>query len=77
MTRHLAEKSAAEEQLPRLGPVVWAAGSQSELTPSESLATSDAVRDKLLLSSVVFSHAATNPAVFPSVLIVILHLVFS
>ncbi|XP_038568974.1 pericentriolar material 1 protein isoform X3 [Micropterus salmoides] len=41
VTRHLAEKSAAEEQLPRLGPVVWAAGSQSELTPSESLATSD------------------------------------
>ncbi|XP_054459637.1 pericentriolar material 1 protein-like isoform X2 [Anoplopoma fimbria] len=42
VTRHLAEKSAAEDQLPRLGPVVWAAGSQSELTPSESLATSDA-----------------------------------
>ncbi|XP_034404545.1 pericentriolar material 1 protein isoform X3 [Cyclopterus lumpus] len=42
VTRHLAEKSAAEDQLPPLGPVVWAAGSQSELTPSESLATSDA-----------------------------------
>ncbi|XP_044046674.1 pericentriolar material 1 protein isoform X2 [Siniperca chuatsi] len=40
VTRHLAEKSAAEDQ--PLGPVVWAAGSQSELTPSESLATSDA-----------------------------------
>ncbi|XP_071361739.1 pericentriolar material 1 protein isoform X2 [Trachinotus anak] len=42
VTRHLAEKSAAQDQLPPLGPVVWAAGSQSELTPSESLATSDA-----------------------------------
>uniref|UniRef100_A0A8C4IH93 Pericentriolar material 1 n=1 Tax=Dicentrarchus labrax TaxID=13489 RepID=A0A8C4IH93_DICLA len=42
VTRHLAEKSAAEDQLPPLGPVAWAAGSQSELTPSESLATSDA-----------------------------------
>ncbi|XP_068445414.1 pericentriolar material 1 protein isoform X2 [Clinocottus analis] len=42
VTRHLAEKSAAEDQLPPLGPMVWAAGSQSELTPSESLATSDA-----------------------------------
>lgn len=49
VTRHLAEKSAAEDQLPPLGPVVWTAGSQSELTPSESLATSDAVRDALLL----------------------------
>ncbi|XP_073320752.1 pericentriolar material 1 protein isoform X3 [Pagrus major] len=42
VTSHLAEKSAAEDQLPPLGPVVWAAGSQSELTPSESLTTSDA-----------------------------------
>lgn len=42
VTRHLTEKSAAEDQLPLLGPVSWAAGSQSELTPSESLATSDA-----------------------------------
>nr|XP_033479901.1 pericentriolar material 1 protein isoform X2 [Epinephelus lanceolatus] len=42
VTRHLAEKSAAEDRLPPLGPVAWAAGSQSELTPSESLATSDA-----------------------------------
>ncbi|XP_034739482.1 pericentriolar material 1 protein isoform X6 [Etheostoma cragini] len=42
VTRHLSEKSAAEDQLPPLGPVTWAAGSQSELTPSESLATSDA-----------------------------------
>lgn len=56
MTRHLAEKSAAEDQLPPLGPVVWTAGSQSELTPSESLATSDAVRDTLLPPSVLFSH---------------------
>lgn len=56
MTRHLAEKSAAEDQLPPLGPVAWAAGSQSELTPSESLATSDAVRGPLLLPSAAFSH---------------------
>ncbi|XP_032356497.1 pericentriolar material 1 protein isoform X4 [Etheostoma spectabile] len=42
VTRHLSEKGAAEDQLPPLGPVTWAAGSQSELTPSESLATSDA-----------------------------------
>ncbi|XP_074485631.1 pericentriolar material 1 protein isoform X4 [Sebastes fasciatus] len=42
VTRHLTEKSAAAHQMPPLGPVVWAAGSQSELTPSESLATSDA-----------------------------------
>lgn len=56
MTRHLAEKSAAEDQVPPLGPMVWAAGSQSELTPSESLATSDVVRDTLLLPSVTFSH---------------------
>lgn len=43
MTRHLTEKSAAEDQA-SLGPMAWAAGSQSELTPSESLATSDGVR---------------------------------
>ncbi|XP_031132960.1 pericentriolar material 1 protein isoform X3 [Sander lucioperca] len=42
VTRHLSEKSAAEDQLLPLGPVTWAACSQSELTPSESLATSDA-----------------------------------
>ncbi|XP_064783492.1 pericentriolar material 1 protein-like isoform X3 [Oncorhynchus masou masou] len=41
VTRHLTEKSAAEDQASTLGPVAWAAGSQSELTPSESLATSD------------------------------------
>ncbi|KAM9399327.1 pericentriolar material 1 protein-like isoform 7-T10 [Salvelinus alpinus] len=41
VTRHLTEKSAAEYQASTLGPVAWAAGSQSELTPSESLATSD------------------------------------
>uniref|UniRef100_A0AAZ3RU34 Pericentriolar material 1 protein C-terminal domain-containing protein n=1 Tax=Oncorhynchus tshawytscha TaxID=74940 RepID=A0AAZ3RU34_ONCTS len=40
VTRHLTDKSAAEDQA-SLGPVAWAAGSQSELTPSESLATSD------------------------------------
>ncbi len=67
MTRHLAEKSAAEDQLPPLGTVAWAAGSQSELTPSESLATSDAVRNTLLLPSVAFSHISnlsTSPEVF-------------
>ncbi|XP_076001355.1 pericentriolar material 1 protein isoform X3 [Genypterus blacodes] len=42
VTRHLAEKNADEDHLPPLGPSAWAAGSQSELTPSESLATSDA-----------------------------------
>ncbi|KAL1023567.1 hypothetical protein UPYG_G00042480 [Umbra pygmaea] len=42
VTRHLTEKNAAEDQVSSLGPVAWAAGSQSELTPSESLATSDA-----------------------------------
>ncbi|KAM3864768.1 pericentriolar material 1 protein [Diretmus argenteus] len=42
VARHLSEKSAAEDPLPPLGSVAWAAGSQSELTPSESLATSDA-----------------------------------
>uniref|UniRef100_A0A8C7QD08 Pericentriolar material 1 n=1 Tax=Oncorhynchus mykiss TaxID=8022 RepID=A0A8C7QD08_ONCMY len=40
VTRHLTDKSAAGDQA-SLGPVAWAAGSQSELTPSESLATSD------------------------------------
>lgn len=39
VTRHLTEKSVVE---PVVGPVAWTAGSQSELTPSESLATSDA-----------------------------------
>ncbi|KAM7009042.1 pericentriolar material 1 protein isoform 14-T14 [Tautogolabrus adspersus] len=42
VTRYLTEKSAVEDQLAPFGPVSWAAGSQSELTPSESLATSDA-----------------------------------
>ncbi|XP_051983523.1 pericentriolar material 1 protein-like isoform X2 [Xyrauchen texanus] len=41
LTRHLTEKSVADEQESSLGPAVWATGSQSELTPSESLATSD------------------------------------
>uniref|UniRef100_A0A673IIU0 Pericentriolar material 1 protein-like n=1 Tax=Sinocyclocheilus rhinocerous TaxID=307959 RepID=A0A673IIU0_9TELE len=44
VTRHLTEKSVADEQASSLGPTVWATGSQSELTPSESLATSDNVR---------------------------------
>lgn len=39
VTRHLTEKSVAEEPGSSLGP-----GSQSELTPSESLATTDNVR---------------------------------
>lgn len=56
VSRHLAERSATEDQMPRLGPAVWAAGSQSELTPSESLTTSDAVRETLLLPSMAFSH---------------------
>ncbi|XP_051559896.1 pericentriolar material 1 protein-like isoform X5 [Myxocyprinus asiaticus] len=41
VTRHLTEKSVADEQVSSMGPAVWATGSQSELTPSESLATSD------------------------------------
>uniref|UniRef100_A0A8C2K1J2 Pericentriolar material 1 n=1 Tax=Cyprinus carpio TaxID=7962 RepID=A0A8C2K1J2_CYPCA len=44
VTRHLTEKSVADEQASSLGPTAWATGSQSELTPSESLATSDNVR---------------------------------
>uniref|UniRef100_A0A671R5F0 Pericentriolar material 1 protein-like n=1 Tax=Sinocyclocheilus anshuiensis TaxID=1608454 RepID=A0A671R5F0_9TELE len=43
VTRHLTEKSVADEQASSLGPAVWATGSQSELTPSESLATSNTV----------------------------------
>lgn len=56
VTRHLTEKKAAEDYLTPLSPVAWAADSQSELTPSESLASSDAVRDALLLPSMPFSH---------------------
>ncbi|XP_047222265.1 pericentriolar material 1 protein isoform X1 [Girardinichthys multiradiatus] len=41
VTKHLAVRRAAEDQLPPLGSVVWTAGSQSELTPSQSLVTSD------------------------------------
>ncbi|XP_035985516.1 LOW QUALITY PROTEIN: pericentriolar material 1 protein [Fundulus heteroclitus] len=41
VTKHLAVRRAAEDQLPPLGFVVWTAGSQSELTPSQSLITSD------------------------------------
>ncbi|XP_072240936.1 pericentriolar material 1 protein isoform X4 [Leuresthes tenuis] len=41
VTSHLAVRSTAEDQLPSLGPAVWTAGSQSELTPSQSLTTSD------------------------------------
>uniref|UniRef100_A0A672ZKR6 Pericentriolar material 1 n=1 Tax=Sphaeramia orbicularis TaxID=375764 RepID=A0A672ZKR6_9TELE len=36
-------RGISEDHLPPLGPVAWAAGSQSELTPSESLATSNTV----------------------------------
>uniref|UniRef100_A0AAY4AD44 Pericentriolar material 1 protein C-terminal domain-containing protein n=1 Tax=Denticeps clupeoides TaxID=299321 RepID=A0AAY4AD44_9TELE len=42
VTKHLSEKNVVEDQTSSLGPAVWAAGSQSELTPSESLTTSDA-----------------------------------
>lgn len=56
VTRHLTEKKATEDYLTPLSPVAWAADSQSELTPSESLASSDAVRDALLLPSMPFSH---------------------
>lgn len=55
VTRHLTEKNAAEDHLPPLSPVAWAADSQSELTPSESLTSSDAVRDAFLLPSMPFS----------------------
>ncbi|TRY88065.1 hypothetical protein DNTS_000044 [Danionella cerebrum] len=41
VTRNLTEKSVADDQTSILGPAVWATGSQSELTPGESLATSD------------------------------------
>lgn len=56
VTRHLTEKNAADDHLPPRSPVSWAADSQSELTPSESLASSDAVRNTLLLPSMPFSH---------------------
>uniref|UniRef100_H3C0I3 Pericentriolar material 1 n=1 Tax=Tetraodon nigroviridis TaxID=99883 RepID=H3C0I3_TETNG len=42
VTRHLTEKNAADDPSPPRSPVAWAADSQSELTPSESLASSDA-----------------------------------
>uniref|UniRef100_A0A8C7Z2R3 Pericentriolar material 1 n=1 Tax=Oryzias sinensis TaxID=183150 RepID=A0A8C7Z2R3_9TELE len=41
VTKHLEVRSAAEDQPPHLGPVAWPACSQSELTPSQSLSTSD------------------------------------
>lgn len=56
VTRHLTEKNAADEHLPTRSPVAWAADSQSELTPSESLASSDSVRNTLSLPSMSFSH---------------------
>lgn len=58
VTRHLTEKNAAGEHLPPPSPVAWAADSQSELTPSESLASSDAVRNTLLLPSMPFSRVS-------------------
>lgn len=61
VTRHLTEKNAAEEHFPRRSPVAWAADSQSELTPSESLASSDAVRNALLLPSMPFSAISKFP----------------
>ncbi|XP_034043599.1 pericentriolar material 1 protein isoform X2 [Thalassophryne amazonica] len=48
VTNHLAEKKAAEDQLPPLGSGAWAAGSQSELTPSESLTSDTEVVEKNL-----------------------------
>ncbi|MEQ2180417.1 hypothetical protein GOODEAATRI_001056 [Goodea atripinnis] len=47
VTKHLAVRRAAEDQLPPLGSVVWTAGSQSELTPSQSLVTSDEVSENM------------------------------
>ncbi|XP_077428029.1 pericentriolar material 1 protein isoform X2 [Vanacampus margaritifer] len=41
VTRQLAEKSTSQE-MPPIGAVSWAGGSQSELTPSESSTMSDA-----------------------------------
>ncbi|KAL2098044.1 hypothetical protein ACEWY4_007251 [Coilia grayii] len=41
VTRHLTDKNVADDQASSLGPAAWVGGSQSELTPSESLATSD------------------------------------
>ncbi|XP_024115198.1 pericentriolar material 1 protein isoform X1 [Oryzias melastigma] len=41
VTKHLEVRSAAEDHPPRLGPPAWPACSQSELTPSQSLSTSD------------------------------------
>lgn len=55
VTRHLTEKSVADEQASSLGPAVWATGSQSELTPSESLATSENVRCFLHISLSLFN----------------------
>uniref|UniRef100_A0AAY4ADM5 Pericentriolar material 1 protein C-terminal domain-containing protein n=1 Tax=Denticeps clupeoides TaxID=299321 RepID=A0AAY4ADM5_9TELE len=48
VTKHLSEKNVVEDQTSSLGPAVWAAGSQSELTPSESLTTSDDTSEKNL-----------------------------
>lgn len=58
VTRHLTEKSAADDPSPPRSPVAWAADSQSELTPSESLASSDAVRNTRLLPSMAVSHVS-------------------
>lgn len=63
VTRHL---NGPEDCLLPISPVAWAADSQSELTPSESLASSDAVRNTFLLPSMPFSHFSnlcTSPGV--------------
>ncbi|XP_028300548.1 pericentriolar material 1 protein isoform X2 [Gouania willdenowi] len=61
VARHLAEKSSAQECLVNLGPGAWAAGSQSELTPSESLTTSDAeVAERSLSLSVMKTRAEAD-----------------
>uniref|UniRef100_A0A8C4YVB9 Pericentriolar material 1 n=1 Tax=Gadus morhua TaxID=8049 RepID=A0A8C4YVB9_GADMO len=46
VTRHLTEAGMSADQPSSLGPGAWATGSQSELTPSESMGTSEAVRVK-------------------------------
>uniref|UniRef100_A0AAX7U5C8 Pericentriolar material 1 protein C-terminal domain-containing protein n=1 Tax=Astatotilapia calliptera TaxID=8154 RepID=A0AAX7U5C8_ASTCA len=66
VSRHLAERSATEDQMPRLGPAVWAAGSQSELTPSESLTTSDAFFFSCFTDCKMFGVSPSFFSSFPS-----------
>ncbi|XP_030206362.1 pericentriolar material 1 protein isoform X2 [Gadus morhua] len=46
VTRHLTEAGMSADQPSSLGPGAWATGSQSELTPSESMGTSEAESEK-------------------------------